>query len=441
MNKRVGIRREDKNIWERRVPITPQHAAELSEKAGLSFCIQPSEIRVFPDSDFQAAGAEIREDLSTCPVVFAVKEIPTDFFQANGVYVFFAHVVKGQAYNMPMLQRMLDLKCTLIDYEKVEDEKGRRLIFFGRHAGLVGMIDSLWALGQRLELEGTPTPFSQIQQAYRYGDSTAAKEAVRRVGEQIAVEGLPEFIAPFVCGFAGYGNVSRGAQEVFDQLPAQEITPEQLLKLADYDRRVVYKVVFKEVHTVTPIDPAQQFELYDFFDHPQKYQSQFEQYLPHLTMLINAIFWTCASPRLVTNAYLRQSYSEGQTPRLKVIGDISCDIEGAIEATVRATDPGEPVFVYEPLAGQAPAGLAGNGPVIMAVDNLPCELPAESSADFSVVLRDYAPAIATADYTVPFAECALPPEIKRAVIVYRGELTPAYRYLGEFLGSWVMGNR
>jgi alpha-aminoadipic semialdehyde synthase len=238
-----------------------------------------------------------------------------------------------------------------------------------------------------------------------------------------------------VCGFAGYGNVASGAHEVFDQLPVQEIPPERLVTLADggYDRHKVYKVVFKEMHTVRPIDPSRPFGLEDFFNHPERYQSQFEQYLPHLTMLINAIYWTPASPRLVTKSYLRQSYSEGKTPKLKVIGDISCDIEGAIEATVRATEPGAPIFVYEPLSDQASAGIAGNGPVIMAVDNLPCEFPSESSAGFSSALRDYVPAIVTADYSVPFPECRLPPEIKRAVITYRGELTPDYSYLERFL--------
>ena len=434
MNRKVGIRREDKNIWERRAPITPDHVAALSRQAGLSFCIQASEIRTFSDSDYQAAGAEIREDLSACPVIFAVKEIPNEFFQPNSTYIFFAHVVKGQKYNMPMLRQILDLNCTLIDYEKVTDDKRRRLIFFGRHAGLAGMIDTLWALGQRLELEGTPTPFSQIQQAYHYADSTAAKEAVRRVGEQIATEGLPESLLPFVCGFAGYGNVGLGAQEIYDQLPIQEITPEQLLALTDHDRHTLYKVVFKEVHTVKPIDPTHPFELDDFFNHPANYQAQFEQYIPHLTLLVNAIYWTSASPRLVTKEYLHRCYSQKDpVVKLKVIGDISCDVEGAIEATVRSTEPDEPVFVFEPLTGKAPAGVEGNGPVIMAVDNLPCELPAESSIEFSTALQDYVPAIVTADYTIPFAECALPPAIKRAVIVYQGELTPEYRYLGQFL--------
>lgn len=436
MNRKAAIRREDKNIWERRVPITPEDMAALSREAGLSFCVQPSEIRVFPESDYQAAGAEIREDLSACPVVFAVKEIPEELFQAEATYIFFAHVIKGQRSNMPMLQRMLDLKCTLIDYEKVTNDQGRRLIFFGRHAGMAGMIDSLWALGQRLEWEGLSTPFSQIQQAYEYTDSEDAKRGVHHAGKWIAAEGLPKSLVPFVCGFAGYGNVGQGAQEIYDELPVREISPAELLTLDQGDPHVVYKVVFKEIDTVTPRDPGAAFDLAHFFQHPEAYESQFERFIPHLSMLINAIYWTAASPRLVTKDYLRQQYSQAMRPiKLKVIGDISCDVEGGIEATVRSTEPDEPVFVWEPATGEAPAGVAGDGPVIMAVDNLPCELPAESSADFSAALRDHVPAIVTADYSGPFSECALPPEIKRAVIAYQGELTPDYGYIDQFLNQ------
>ncbi len=118
------------------------------------------------------------EDLSPYPVIFAVKEMPLDFFEPGKTYAFFAHVIKGQPYNMPMLQRMLDLGCNLIDYEKVSDEKGRRLIFFGRHAGIAGMIETLWPLGQRLDWEGIPTPFSQLRHTYEYKDLVEAKEAV-----------------------------------------------------------------------------------------------------------------------------------------------------------------------------------------------------------------------------------------------------------------------
>jgi saccharopine dehydrogenase (NAD+, L-lysine-forming) len=431
----IGIRREDKSRWERRVPVIPEDAKELGGEHGIEVWVQPSSIRIFSEEEFIRAGAVVQEDLSPCPIILAVKEIPPELFEAGKTYVFFAHVIKGQPYNMPMLKRMLELGCNLIDYEKVTDEKGRRLIFFGRHAGIAGMIDTLWALGQRLDWEGIPNPFSQIRHTYEYKDLAEAKEDVSKVGEKIKAEGLPESLTPLICGVAGYGNVARGVWEILDLLPIEETGPKEVAPLAEgskYVKNVIYKVVFKEEHTVEPISPKGRFKLQDFYNHPEKYRGKFESYVPYLTLILNCVYWEEKYPRLVTKAYLKQLYSAGK-PRLRVIGDISCDIEGAIECTVRSTEPDEPVFVYNPSTGETTDGCEGKGPVVMAVDILPSELPRDASVDFSGVLKEFIPALAKADFAVPFEQLALPPEIKRAVIAYHGELAPDYRYIEQFL--------
>lgn len=436
MKSTIGIRREDKSVWERRVPITPQDAQDLQADHDLKVIAQTSEIRVFDSDEYLQAGIAVRKDLSPASTIFAVKEIPLKVLEAGKTYVFFAHVIKGQPYNMPMLKRMMELGCNLIDYEKVTDEEGRRLIFFGRHAGLAGMIDTLWAFGRRLAWEGTPNPFTQLRQAHRYKDLDEAIAALERVKGQIETEGLPEAIFSLILGIAGYGNVSRGAQELLSHLPVIEIAPDEIAAIAegkDASRHVIYKVVFKEEHTVEPVLPDDRFELQDYYQHPEKYRSRFETYLPHLTILVNAIYWDTMYPRLVTKDYVKQAYGGERSPRLRVIGDISCDVEGAIEVTVKSTEPGAPVFVYDPETGQAKDGYEGRGPVIMAVDILPSELPRESSIDFSRVLKAYVPAIAKADFSVPFDQLDLPPEIKRAVILHQGQLTPSYRYLERFL--------
>lgn len=431
---RIGIRREDKGGWERRTPLTPDDVGELIGVHDLEVWVQPADVRVIRESEFEQMGARVTEDLSSCPVVFGVKEMPLEVFRPGHTYVFFAHVIKGQPYNMPMLARLMELGCHLIDYEKVTDERGRRLIFFGRHAGLAGMIDTLWALGRRLEWEGVANPFSSLQPAHRYTDLAEAQAAIAAVGERIAQRGLPQAVAPLVCGFAGYGNVYRGASEIIDLLPVREIEPVEVAAVAGRPgaaRNVVCKVVFKEEHTVAPNLPDSRFELHDYYEHPEKYHSVFENYLPHLTMLVNCVYWEPKYPRLVTRASLRRLFGGVEAPRLRVMGDISCDIEGAIEATVKSTDPGDPVYVYDPLEDRAQDGVAGRGPVIMAVDILPSELPREASAYFSSVLKPYVPAIARADYRAPLDALALPPEIKRALIVYQGQLTPAYAHLQE----------
>lgn len=432
----LGIRREDKSIWERRVPVTPQDAAALQAEHGIRVVVQPSAIRAFSDEEYRAAGVSVQEDLSSCPVVVGIKEMPPSFFEPDKTYVFFAHVIKGQPFNMPMLQRMLDLGCTLIDYERVTDENHRRLIFFGWHAGVAGMIDTLWALGQRLAWEGIANPFTLVRQTHTYHDLAEAQAALAQVRAKIEVEGLPEQVAPLIVGVAGYGNVGRGVQEILNLLPTIEIEPEQVAAVAtsnDYSRHHLYKTVFKEWHLVEPATPGGIFELQDYYDHPEKYRGIFDRYLPHLTVLMNAIFWTERYPRLVTKAGLKELFSKQVPPRLRAIGDISCDLEGAVECTVRCTDPGQPVFVYNPLNGETKDGYEGPGVVVLAVDILPSELPREASIYFSQVLRPFLPAIVRCDFSQPFERCNLPPEIRRAVIAYRGQLTPDYQYIQEFL--------
>lgn len=428
----LGIRREDKNEWERRVPLVPKHVRELKEKHGIETIIQPSKIRVFSEKDFEEAGAEINEDLSSSPVVFAIKEIPMDFFKTGTTYVFFSHTIKGQKYNMLMLKKMMELGCNLVEYEKIADEKGRRLVFFGRYAGLAGMIDALWAFGQRMRWKEIVTPFAEVKQTINYRDLDEAKKHLGEIGKTIEQDGFPDYISPFVVGFAGYGNVSKGAQKILDILPIKEITPKQLENtLENPSNRVVYKVVFKEEDTVEPIFAGKDFDMQEYYAQPHLYRSVFEKYVNRLTILMNCIYWDKQYPRLVTKKYMRENYDSHT--KLQVIGDISIDINGAIEFTEKATTPSNPIFVYNPSNDQIIDGFTGNGIVVLAIDNLPCELPRESSKYFSETLMQFIPSIVKEDFSVDFDSLDLPPEIKKAVILYHGKLTPDYQYINKYL--------
>ncbi|HPZ08087.1 MAG TPA: bifunctional lysine ketoglutarate reductase /saccharopine dehydrogenase family protein [Candidatus Eremiobacteraeota bacterium] len=428
----IGIRREDKNIWESRTPLTPEQIKELSKDEHIGFIVQKSKTRAYSDNEYEKAGALVQEDLSPSSVVLAIKEIPIEFFQPKKTYIFFSHTIKGQKYNMPMLKRMMDLQCTLIDYEKIVDDKGRRLLFFGNYAGYAGMIDTLWALGQRLHWEGISTPFSTVKHCYKYKTLEKAKEAIKEIGLKIKKEGLSEKLCPLVVAFAGYGNVSRGAQEILNLMPFIEITPEELLdKKKNSSKNHIYKVVFKEEHMYKPKDKEAKFNLEHYYSFPENYESIFERYIPFITVLINCIYWDKKYPPILTKEYLKNLYKN--SPVLRVVGDISCDINGAIECTVKPTSPSSPVFVYDPLEDKIADGYEGRGPVIMAIDNLPCELPLESSSYFGEILKNFVPEIARADYSVDFEECSLSSPIKNAVIVYQGKLTPNYNYLEKFL--------
>jgi len=438
MARRIGVRREDKNAYEARVPLTPDDAARLIEQE-IEVFIQPSRIRCYSDNAYREAGATIAEDLSSCRVIIGVKEMPIDFIKREHTYIFFSHTIKGQKHNMPLLRQILNKHCTLVDYEKIVDEDGRRPVVFGPFAGMAGMLDSLWALGRRLEHEGTPNPFSDMQVAHKYGSLERAKRAVSQLGAQIAREGISAKLTPMVFGFIGYGNVSRGAQEVFDLLPHRAITPKELLVQGNgvsEARHTLYKVVFKEEDLVRRRDASKTFDLAHYYEHPEEYRSDFEQYVPLIAVLVNCVYWTPRYPRLVTKRLLKQLYAPCDPKSrmaLRVIGDISCDIEGSIECTVKATDPGDPVFVWQAEDQRAVMGVKGKGPVVLAVDNLPCELPRESSRSFSNALMPFLPPIVDADYTQPIASLSLPGPIRRAVIAHHGALAPDFQYLASYL--------
>lgn len=412
---RIAIRREDKNRWERRAPLAPRHVRRLAEEHGVAVAVQPSPIRIFDDEEYEAAGATLAGDLSGCPIILGVKEVPVRLLLPGHTYLCFAHVIKGQAYNMPLLQRLLDLGCTLIDYERIVDDAGRRLIFFGRHAGYAGMIDALWALGQRLLAEGIGSPLAAVRQAHAYHSvEEATTFLTERVGGEIRRSGVPAAVHPLIFGFTGGGNVSQGAQEILDRLPVEELAPADLAAAAGsrgLSRRSVYKVVFRRRERV-----------------------DFARYLPYLTVLVNGIFWQPDHPRLVTVADIRRLFGTGEQPRLRVLADLSCDLRGSIEPTVRITTPGEPVFVFDPFTEETFPGVQGWGPVVLAVDNLPAELPRDASEWFGDHLTPFLPELAAADLTAPLRALALPASLRRAVITHRGELAPDYRYLEEPLG-------
>ncbi len=434
MEQTIGIRREDKNQWERRVPLTPADVKELKEKFGIKTIIQPSKIRIFKDEEFAEAGAEVNEDLGRASVVLAVKEIPQHLFLEGKTYVFFSHTVKGQHYNMPMLKRMMELKCNLIDYERVVNEKKQRLIFFGRYAGLAGMVDTLHTFGEKLKLQGHDTPLEKIKLAHEYSSLEEAKKEIEKIGNEIDENGFEPELAPLVFGFAGYGNVSRGAQEIFDLLPHKVISANILNEMYENfsgDNFNFYKIVFNEDDMVKPI--TGQFELQDYFHHPEKYVSQFENYLPYLNVLVNGIYWTEAYPRLVTKAYLKNETILKSNLPLKVIGDISCDIDGSIEITYKATKPDNPTFTYFAQGGRFEDGTLRNGITVMAVDNLPCEFPREASMEFSGVLKPFVRDMVAADFNSEFENVKLPFPLKTAMILHKGAITNDYSYMNEFI--------
>lgn len=432
---RIGIRHENKNLWERRAPLVPEHVKKLIDDHGVEIVIQASSTRVFTEHEYEEVGATTEQDFSGTQVVLAIKEVPIKLLEHGKTYVFFSHTIKGQDENMPMLKHVIDSEITLIDYEKIVNEKGFRTVFFGNYAGLAGMGETMWGYGQKLKSLGIETQFTDLKHTYEYGTVEKLKQAFAEVGKRIQSEGLDERIVPVVCGFAGYGNVSSGAQSVYNQLPTIEIDPTELAEFiakGNFSRKHVYKVVFKEEHMATPKDAGASFDLQHYYDTGlENYDGVFQQYLPHLSILVNGIYWTEMFPRLVTKEDAKELAKNDA--KLKIIGDITCDHEGSIEATVMITEPDNSVFSYDPKTEKGTIGFKSGTLAIMAVDNLPCELPRESSTAFSSTMITLIPALAKADFNRSFEDLDLPRELKDAVIVHRGEFTEPYRYMEEYL--------
>ncbi|RLD35989.1 MAG: hypothetical protein DRI74_09890, partial [Bacteroidetes bacterium] len=226
----------------------------------------------------------------------------------------------------------------------------------------------------------------------------------------------------------------KGAQEITDLLPTEEITPAELLQKSkenSFNLDKVYKVVFKENDLSTTINENDKFELQDYYQHPEKYKNQFEQYIPHLSILMNCMYWDDRYPRIVTKDFLAELYKTNH--RLKVIGDVTCDPDGSIEATHIGTAIEDPVFVYNPKTRTPKMGFDGYGVLIMSVDILPSELPRESSKAFGDVLVNYVKRLVEADYNTSFENLNIPQEFKRALILHKGNFTPDFKYMADFL--------
>ena len=429
--KTLGIVRETKNRWEARVPLNPKAAKKLIQK-GFEVIVQPATIRIYREEEYKKVGAVISDDLSNCDLILGVKEIHIPDLIPGIPHLFFAHVIKGQDYNMPMLQYMLDNKITLFDYEKIVDKKSRRLVFFGKFAGNAGMIDTLWGFGHRLKLQhGIDTPFFKVKRAYEYETVHDAIEHLKIIGKEIEENGLPEEITPLNIFILGYGHVAYGCREILNALPIIEIDPENLAEhQKNYQNNKVYLSNFKEKHLVERKD-GNEFELQHFFEHCSEYNSKFEKYLPYCSVYMNAIYWNLDCP-----VYLKKTDLEkiqGEKQKLVIIGDISCDINGSVQATVKATYPDNPIFIYNAKTGEASDGLVGEGFADMTVDNLPCEFSKEASDYFSKILEPFIEKLLVCDCSKSIEEADLPDEIKGACITHQGKLQPEYEYLEEFL--------
>ena len=446
----IAIRREDlSKTGERRAAVTPEFVAALVQD-GHHVLVQPkdhpvtgAEKRAFADAEYKAAGAVVTEDLGGAKVIFGLKEIAPEHILPERTYLCFSHTHKGQKKNRAMLKEFVQRKTTLIDYELVTDAKGLRIFTaFTYFAGYAGMIESFWALGERLRREGHDHILSTIPQSIALQNLERFRGLVAAAGEHIYEHGTPMDLPPLITVFLGDGKTSKGAQEIFDLLPYQDITIAQLPEIyAHGSRHQAYKLVLgiSDMYRLKPgaetsaaayagLSRAGKEALY--FQHPEQFESNLDVVLPYVTLAMNCVLWNNKFPRLITNGMMESLWLA--QPTLKVIGDISCDPEGAVEFS-RETWVDAPVYIWHPEQGDLGNGLAGEGVAVMAVTNLPCAFSVDASAQFSKDMEYLLPSIGSADYDSTLEQSGLPEELKKATIVWKGEFTPGYAYMEEYL--------
>ncbi len=426
----VGILPESKNEWERRAPLSPKDVAWLVKK-NISVEVASSPLRIYKDAQYARSGAKIVTEFKKANLLVGIKEPPIDTLIPDSVYMVFSHTTKGQTYNRNLLTAFLKKKITLIDYEHITGSLGQRLVYFGRYAGICGMIDTLHVFGRKAKLLDNPNPFSDLKSAVHYGTFGSAKRALEQVVNEIQKKGFEKKITPFVIGILGHGNVSRGAQEVLECMGAIEIHPRDidiLSRSRTSHKKTIYKLVFHREEKFRS-KKGKGFYFEEYLKHPDRFESNLDKSLPFLNILVNASYWDKRYPKLLSEAMLRRLYSTNPDFRLSVIGDLSCDIKGTIEITKKATTSSEPAFVYDPVAKEISNDLSHNGIAVMAVDNLPCEFPKESSMEFAEQVREYVYQVAAHGITDITNHHALTNAIRNAVVTQNGRLTHQFKYL------------
>ncbi|MCJ8735980.1 hypothetical protein PDJAM_G00253660 [Pangasius djambal] len=437
----MAIRREDVNVWERRAPLAPQHVKEITA-AGHKVLVQPSNRRAIHNRFYEKAGAIIQEDISEASLIIGVKRPPEEKVIPQKTYAFFSHTIKAQEANMGLLDDVLKKEVRLLDYEKMVDENGFRIVAFGKWAGVAGMINILHGLGLRFLALGHHTPFMHIGMAHNYRNVSQAIQAVRDCGYEISLGLMPKSIGPLTFVFTGTGNVSKGAQDIFNELPCEYVEPHELKEVSKSgDLTKVYgTVISRHHHLVRKSDGV--YDPFEYEHYPERYTSHFRSTVaPYTTCLINGIYWDPHTPRLLrrldAQKLMRPSKSlaavtEGWPSlphKFLAICDISADTGGSIEFMTECTTIEKPFCMYDANQHIDHDSVEGNGILMCSIDNLPAQLPIEATEYFGNRLFPYIWEMLQSDAKRPLDEENFSPQVRDAVITSNGKLTPKFEYI------------
>ena len=398
---KFGIIKERKKPPDRRVVFSPNEIKTIQEQFPVvSFKVEPSDIRIFSDAEYQNLGIEVTDDLSDCEVLFGVKEVPVEALIPNKKYFFFSHTIKKQPYNQKLLQAVLEKNIELYDHETIVDAANKRLIGFGRYAGIVGAYNAIRAFGIKFELFKMPK-----------ASALKGRDAlVQQVKRQI--------IPPIKIVVTGTGKVGSGVKEMLLAMKIKEVSVENFLT-KNFTQPVFTQIDVLEYNKRMD---GQKFDTKDFYKNPSEYESDFERFTKVADIYISGHFHANAAPQI-----LSQKMLQANDCAIKIVADVSCDVNGPIACTLRASTIEDPLYGYLPSENKEVDVFHPAAIVVMAVDNLPCELPKDASQGLGEMFSQHViPAFFNNDADGILA---------RAKMTENGVLTERFNYLHDYVAK------
>lgn len=396
---KIGILREGKTPPDKRVVLSPNQCTLVQHQyPDVELVVQPSPIRCFSDDQYLSLGVNIQEDLSDCDILMGVKEVPIKDLIAEKTYLYFSHTIKEQQYNRELLRKMLEFNIRMVDYEVLTDVNGKRLIGFGRYAGIVGCYNGFLAFGKR-------TGTFDLKPAYMCEDRKDMESELKKIN-------LPKMKIIVT----GNGRVGNGILELINIIGLKEISKDDFLN-KDFD-----EAVFVHLNTMDyniRLD-GKDGSKSDFYTNPKEYKSDFMKFAKQSEFFIAGHYYAADSPFLFT-----RGDAKSQDFKIRTIADISCDIDGPVASTIRCSSIAEPIYGYNPQTESEDDFSKEEVITVMAVDNLPCELPKDASKSFGQnLLKNIIPNLLGND---------LDNIIERATICEKGKLNKRYTYLENFI--------
>ena len=394
---KLGVIKEGKIPPDKRVPLTPKQCAFLKQKFSFEIVVQPSSIRCFSDQEYMDQGIVLQDDLSDCDIILGVKEVPIKDLINDKKFVFFSHTIKKQPYNKNLLKQIVQKNIQLIDYEVLKDQDGKRVLGFGRYAGIVGCYNAFLTYGLK-------TGSFNLKPAHLCFDQKEMESELKKVN----INNLKIILT-------GSGRVSQGAKEILDLINIKYISINDYLNLS-FTENVC--VVLNAVDYYKRIDGEKSIRS-DLYQNPALFESCLSDYLDDTDILITGHFYDSNAPYL-----LKRDDFKNKNSKLKVVADISCDIDGPIGCTIKPSTIIDPIYGYNPITEKEDDYKKDNVVAVMAVDNLPCELPRDASAFFgNELINTFFPNLINDKINM----------INGATITKNGKLNDGFEYLKDYI--------